>query len=214
MYRIFFKRLFDLFFSLLLFILSSPVFGVLILFLSLYYKGSPFFFQKRPGYRTKVFQVIKFKSMKDAFDESGNPLPDEMRITTVGRLLRKTSLDELPQLINVIKGDMSFIGPRPLLMQYLPYYSERELQRHQVRPGITGLAQVSGRNYLNWNDRLELDVHYMENISLRLDSYILFKTIYKVLKGSDINIIPNGKPFDAFRRQQREAMEKKTAQIA
>lgn len=214
MYRSYLKRPFDLALALFLFLLSFPVFSILYIILSVYYKGDPFFYQQRPGYKTKLFSVIKFKSMIDAFDEAGNPLPDEMRITSVGRFLRKTSLDELPQLINVIKGEMSFIGPRPLLIQYLPYYSKREFKRHQVRPGITGLAQISGRNFLNWDDRLELDVHYMENLSFKLDCYIFLNTIIKVLKGTDINIIPNGLPFDAYRRKQLEAIEKKTARIA
>lgn len=205
MYRYFFKRFFDLFLVITLLTITLPVFVVLFIFLAIYYKGSPFFYQERPGYNAKSFRVIKFKSMIDAFDEHGEPLPDGERITKVGIFLRKTSLDELPQLLNVLKGDMSFIGPRPLLMRYLPYYTEREFSRHQVRPGITGLAQVNGRNFLNWKDRLELDAQYVENLSFALDISIFFKTVTKVFNGSDIKVVPDGTPFDSYRKKELES---------
>ena len=144
--------------------------------------------------------------MIDSYDEAGKPLPDIDRITKVGVFLRKTSLDELPQLLNVIKGDMSFIGPRPLLTRYLPYYTEREMTRHNVRPGITGLAQVNGRNFLNWKERLELDAEYVEKLSFTLDLTILVQTIIKVVRGSDIKVVPNGKPFDVYRRSEQDNM--------
>lgn len=202
MYRLFFKRFFDLVLASVLFTLSLPVFVVLYVFLAAYYKGSPFFYQERPGYMGRLFRVIKFRSMTDAFDRDGHPLPDKDRITPVGIFLRKTSLDELPQLINVLRGDMSFIGPRPLLTRYLPYYSEREMTRHQVRPGITGLAQVNGRNFLNWKDRLELDARYVEELSFRLDVYIFLRTVVKVFRGSDIKVVPDGTPFDIYRQAE------------
>ena len=204
MYRLFFKRFFDVGLALVLFALTLPVFAVLYVFLSVYYKGSPFFYQERPGLQGVRFYVIKFRSMIDAFDAEGRPLPDKDRITSVGIFLRKTSLDELPQLINVLRGDMSFIGPRPLLTRYLPYYTEREMTRHHVRPGITGLAQVNGRNFLDWKDRLELDARYVEDLSFSLDVYILLRTAVKVFQGSDIKVIPDGTPFDVHRQAEQQ----------
>ncbi len=202
MYRVVFKKFFDAVFASLLLLLISPLFLGLLLIILCYNYGNPFFFQERPGLYGKSFYVIKFKSMLDKFDEQGNQLPDIQRITKLGYFIRRTSLDELPQLINVIKGDMSFIGPRPLLLRYLPYYTENEKKRHNVRPGITGLAQVSGRNYLNWKERLNYDVFYVENLSLILDIKIILKTVSKVLKGSDIKVIPNGTPFDVYRKEE------------
>jgi lipopolysaccharide/colanic/teichoic acid biosynthesis glycosyltransferase len=208
MYRYFFKRLVDLAIAVTAFLILLPVFIMLFLFLSVYYRGNPFFLQKRPGYRGRVFSVIKFKSMLDIYDAAGNPLPDMDRITKVGVFLRKSSLDELPQLINVIKGDMSFIGPRPLLVRYLPYYTEREYSRHNVRPGITGLAQVSGRNFLPWKDRLELDAQYVEKLSFSLDLKIFLTTVVKVIKRSDVRILANGVPFDVYRRNEELSVNK------
>lgn len=212
MYRIFFKRFFDVILASALFLVTVPVFAVLYLYLSAYYKGSPFFYQERPGLRGARFRVIKFRSMRDAFDRDGQPLPDKDRITPVGVFLRKTSLDELPQLINVLRGDMSFIGPRPLLMRYLPYYTEREMTRHLVRPGITGLAQVNGRNFLNWKDRLELDARYVEELSFMLDLRILVRTIIKVFRGSDIKVVPDGTPFDVYRKAELHRKNRLIAQ--
>jgi len=205
MYKKFFKRFFDFTASLTALLILSPLFVVISIVLLIVNRGSPFFLQERPGYKGKLFRVIKFKSMIDKYDEEGKPLPDIHRITRAGRFLRTTSLDELPQLLNVLKGDMSFIGPRPLLVRYLPYYTPREFKRHEVRPGITGLAQVSGRNFLEWPERLQCDIDYVENLSLKLDVQIFFKTILKVLKRSDIKVIPNGIPFDRYRKMQQEA---------
>ena len=150
--------------------------------------GKPFFYQLRPGKGERIFKIIKFKTMNDRRDANGQLLPDAERLTKIGTFVRKTSLDEIPQLLNVLKGDMSLIGPRPLLVKYLPYYSKREQLRHTVRPGITGLAQVNGRNKLNWDDRLELDAQYVENLSFLLDIKILFRTIINVLLRKDIAV--------------------------
>ena len=150
--------------------------------------GKPFFYQLRPGKGERIFKIIKFKTMNDRRDANGQLLPDAERLTKIGTFVRKTSLDEIPQLLNVLKGDMSLIGPRPLLVKYLPYYSKREQLRHTVRPGITGLAQVNGRNKLNWDDRLELDAQYVENLSFLLDIKILFRTIVNVLLRKDIAV--------------------------
>lgn len=200
-YKVFFKRLLDLVASIIVFIVLSPVFLAVMILLSLANKGSPFFFQERPGRNEKIFKIIKFKTMNDAKDLKGNLLSDAERLTKVGSFIRKTSLDEIPQLINVIKGDMSLIGPRPLFVRYLPYYTNREALRHSVRPGITGLAQVNGRNFLDWDSRLELDAHYVENISLVNDLKIALLTIKNVIARKDIAVIPGtiGKPLDIER---------------
>ena len=149
------------------------------------------FYQERPGKGEKIFRVMKFKSMTDERDADGNLLPDKERITAVGRFVRKTSIDELPQLINVLKGDMSLIGPRPLLPEYLPYYTEREKLRHTVRPGISGWAQVNGRNNVTWDQKLELDAYYVEHLSLWMDIKVLLTTIKNVLGGKDVNVVPS-----------------------
>ena len=180
MYKHFFKRVFDFFIALIGLIILSPIFiGVTI---GLYFanQGKPFFFQARPGLNEKIFKIIKFKTMNDKKDKEGNLLSDAERLTSIGAFVRKTSLDELPQLINVLKGDMAIIGPRPLLPQYLPLYSETQKSRHNVRPGITGWAQVNGRNAISWSKKFELDVWYVDNISLILDVKIFFLTIKKV----------------------------------
>ena len=162
-----------------------------------------FFTQERPGLHGKIFKVLKFKTMTDERDADGNLLPDADRLTPVGRLVRSTSIDELPQLWNVLRGDMSLIGPRPLLVKYLPFYTEREQLRHSVRPGITGWAQVNGRNNLEWDERLELDVVYVENISFSFDIKIILKTIKNVFAGSDI-VIPNeSHDLDVIRSKQK-----------
>lgn len=187
------KRFIDLILSLLGLLIISPLF-VLIMLLNLLFHGYPFlFFQKRPGKEEKFFKMYKFRTMTNETDSSGNPLPDHIRLTHFGKFLRKTSLDELPELINIIKGDMSLVGPRPLLVKYLPYYTEREKLRHKVRPGLTGLSQVNGRNTLNWDQRLEMDVRYVEKVSLKLDVLIILKTINAVFASSNIqlNMIPD-----------------------
>lgn len=180
MYKNFIKRLLDFLAAFFGLLLLSPVF--LIVTMGLYFanQGKPFFFQPRPGLNARIFKIIKFKSMNDKKDAKGNLLPDADRLTKIGSFVRKTSLDEIPQLINVLKGDMSLIGPRPLLIQYLPLYNERQKRRHDVKPGITGWAQVNGRNAISWEQKFALDVWYVENISFTLDIKILFMTIKKV----------------------------------
>lgn len=181
MYKIFFKRLIDFFLSLVGFIIISPIFLLLWIWLYIVNKGAgAFFFQERPGKKERLFKVIKFKTMTDERDSKGNLLPDAQRLTKVGKFVRSTSLDEIPQLLNVIKGDMSLIGPRPLLVQYLPLYNETQRRRHEVRPGITGWAQVNGRNAISWEQKFAFDVWYVDHVSLSLDFKILMKTIQKV----------------------------------
>lgn len=180
------KRVFDFFLSLLAIIVLSPIFIVLIVLGVIMMKGNPFFTQQRPGRYEKVFNLIKFRTMSNAKDKQGNLLPDEKRINKYGRLLRSTSLDELPELFNILKGDMSIVGPRPLLVSYLPYYSEKEKHRHDVRPGLTGLAQVKGRSFLTWEEIFEYDLEYVEECSFRLDIVIILKTIKKVLARGEI----------------------------
>ncbi|WP_203258673.1 sugar transferase [Hyunsoonleella ulvae] len=201
MYQFCLKRFLDVITAMLGLILTLPIFILLIMILAFTNKGNPFFVQKRPGKNEKIFSIIKFKTMNDKKDKNGKLLPDEKRLTSIGKMIRKTSLDELPQLINIVKGDMSFIGPRPLLIRYLPYYSDTERKRHYIRPGITGLAQVSGRNLLNWNDRLQKDIEYVENLSFNLDFKIFTKTIKKVITSKDVVVNPNSviQDLDAIR---------------
>ena len=188
MYKKIIKPALDFLIALIVFILLSPIFVVVMVGLWFANDGKPFFYQLRPGEGERIFKIIKFKTMNDRCDANGQLLPDAERLTKIGAFVRKTSLDEIPQLLNVLKGDMSVIGPRPLLVKYLPYYSKREQLRHTVRPGITGLAQVNGRNKLNWDDRLELDAQYVENLSFLLDIKILFRTIINVLLRKDIAV--------------------------
>lgn len=188
MYRNIIKPVLDFLTALIAFIVLSPIFVVVMVGLWFANDGKPFFYQLRPGKGERIFRIIKFKTMNDRCDANGQLLPDAERLTKIGAFVRKTSLDEIPQLLNVLKGDMSVIGPRPLLVKYLPYYSKREQLRHTVRPGITGLAQVNGRNKLNWDDRLELDAQYVENLSFLLDIKILFRTIVNVLLRKDIAV--------------------------
>lgn len=188
MYRNFFKRAFDFFISSIGFIIISPIFLLLWIWLSISNKGAgAFFFQERPGKNAKIFKVVKFKTMTDERDANGILLPDADRLTKVGKLVRSTSLDEIPQLLNVIKGDMSLIGPRPLLVQYLPLYNETQRRRHEVRPGITGWAQVNGRNAISWEQKFAYDAWYVDNVSLSLDCKILLKTIQKVFAREGVN---------------------------
>jgi len=180
MYKHFFKRVFDFlaaFFGLLVF---SPIFIIVMIGLAIANDGKPFFFQARPGKGGKIFNIVKFKTMNDKKDAKGNLLSDADRLTPIGSFVRKTSLDEIPQLINILKGDMSLIGPRPLLPQYLPLYNAEQARRHEVKPGITGWAQVNGRNAISWKRKFELDVYYVNHISLALDVKIFFLTIKKV----------------------------------
>lgn len=187
MYKPFLKRLIDFFGSLMGLLILSPVFIFVLITLTIANGGKPFFVQARPGKGGRIFKIIKFKTMNDKKDASGRLLPDADRLTFMGAFVRKTSLDEIPQLINVLKGDMSLIGPRPLLVQYLPLYSERQAKRHLVRPGITGWAQVNGRNAISWKQKFDLDVWYVENLSFSLDLKILLMTIKKVFIREGIN---------------------------
>lgn len=188
MYKLFLKRFFDFWISLIALICISPILLVIVFWLHFANKGAGvFFFQERPGKDAKIFKVIKFKTMTDERDAEGNLLPDEARLTKVGKFVRSTSIDELPQLINVLKGDMALIGPRPLLVQYLPLYSPEQMRRHEVRPGISGWAQCHGRNAISWTEKFKLDVWYVDHVSLMTDLKVIFITINNVLKQKDIN---------------------------
>lgn len=188
MYKHFFKRFFDFIISLIAVICISPILLVVTIWLHFANKGAgAFFFQERPGKNAKIFRVIKFKTMTDERDEKGELLPDEVRLTKVGKFVRSTSIDELPQLINVLKGDMALIGPRPLLVQYLPLYSPEQARRHEVRPGISGWAQCHGRNAISWSEKFKLDVWYVDHCTLWTDIKVIFITIKNVLMRKDIN---------------------------
>ena len=188
MYKHFFKRFFDFWVALFFVLLTSRLLLVTIIWLHFANKGAgALFLQERPGLHGKIFKVIKFKTMTDERDADGNLLPDEVRLTNVGRFVRSTSIDELPQLINVLKGDMSLIGPRPLLVQYLPLYNKEQMRRHDVRPGISGWAQCHGRNKISWTEKFKLDVWYVDHLSLMTDLKVIFITIKKVLFREDIN---------------------------
>ncbi len=189
MYKRFIKRLLDITISFCFIIILLPLFIVLAVLIGVKLGRPVIFKQKRPGLNEKIFTLYKFRTMNNKTDEKGNLLPDSMRITKLGKIIRVMSLDELPELFNIIKGDMSIIGPRPLLIRYLPYYSDTEKLRHSVRPGLSGLAQINGRNNLDWDKRLELDVIYVNNVSFLYDIKILFLTIIKVLKRDDITIV-------------------------
>lgn len=207
MYSGFFKRFFDVLGALFLIVALSPVYLILAILIRLN-MGSPVLFtQERPGRGEKIFRLYKFRSMNSKTNANGNLLPDAQRLTKLGNFLRKTSLDEIPQFFNVLKGDMSFIGPRPLLVRYLPYYTARERLRHTVRPGITGLAQINGRNTIKWSDKLSYDVKYSENVSLSLDAKIALKTIKKVFRGSDIKVGAEDF-FDVVRKREIEPYRK------
>jgi undecaprenyl phosphate N,N'-diacetylbacillosamine 1-phosphate transferase len=186
-YRSYFKRMIDFGGATTLLLILSPLFIIVTIYLYFVNQGKPFFFQMRPGKDEKIFKIIKFKTMNDKKDVKGNLLPDIERLTKIGIFVRKTSLDEIPQLINVIKGDMSLIGPRPLLTEYLPLYNEFQSRRHEVKPGITGWAQVNGRNAISWNQKFEFDVWYVDRMSFMLDMKIVFKTLLKVIKSDGIN---------------------------
>lgn len=202
MYSKYFKRIIDFVISLISIIILSPV--ILITAILVRIKlGSPVIFkQKRPGLNEKIFTLYKFRTMTDAKDKDGNLLSDEIRLTKFGKLLRALSLDELPQLLNILKGDMSLIGPRPLTINYLPYYTEAEQHRHDVRPGITGLAQINGRNKLQWEERFRLDVEYTKKIKFKTDFIILLKTVKKVIKKEDI-LVGNNHVLIDFDKERR-----------
>lgn len=193
MYKNFFKRVFDFTIALIALLLIGWLLIIIAILLHFANKGAgAFFYQERPGKDEKIFKVIKFKSMTDEKDENGILLPNEKRITPIGKFIRKFSLDELPQLINVLKGDMAFIGPRPLLIKYLPLYSEEQHRRHEVRPGMSGWAQVNGRNNISWTEKFKLDVWYVDHCSLWLDIKIIFMTVKNVLAGKDVAISTGG----------------------
>jgi len=187
MYRTFGKRILDFYIAFTGLILLSPLFFALAVLLALSFKGSPFFFQPRPGYKGRIFRIVKFKTMRNIKDPKDNLLPDYQRTTPLGAIIRRTSLDELPQLWNVLTGDMSIIGPRPLLVEYLPLYQPSQRKRHDVRPGITGWAQINGGNTISWENKFELDIWYIENQSVALDLKILFLTLLQMcsLNGSN-----------------------------
>lgn len=198
MYRNHVKRLIDLFVSIGLLVVLSPLIFLITIILLFVNEGKPFFYQDRPGYKERKIRIMKFKSMTDKRDAEGNLLPDNERITAMGKFIRSSSLDELPQLVNVLKGDMSLIGPRPLLFKYIPLYSEEQKRRHEVKPGITGLAQVNGRNAICWEKKFEYDVYYVNNLSFTLDIKILFKTIRKIVIREGVNQSDDRpmRPFD------------------
>ncbi len=210
MYRVFFKRFFDLVLSFIAILVLSPIFLILIIVGAIAMKGNPFFTQLRPGKinkktgEEKIFKLIKFRTMSNKKDKDGNLLPDKDRLNKYGRFLRSTSLDELPELFNIFIGNMSIVGPRPLVVKYLPYYTREERKRHTVRPGLTGLAQVNGRNALNWADRFAYDVEYVKNISLLFDIKIILKTVKKVLCRSDVAVRGTTKivDFDEYRKAE------------
>ena len=186
LYRPFFKRVYDILLSALAIIVLSPILTLLTVLGAIKMKGNPFFTQERPGKNGKIFKLIKFRSMTCEKDADGNLLPDEQRLTRYGKFLRSSSLDELPELINILKGDMSIVGPRPLLVEYLPVYNEEQHRRHKVRPGLTGLAQVNGRNAVTWEDKFRMDLAYIENVSFLRDVKILLETVKAVLKRDGI----------------------------
>lgn len=187
MYKNFLKPTGDIFISIIGLVLTFPFLIFIIIFLYFANDGKPFFFQQRPGKSGRIFKIVKFKTMHDKKDANGDLLPDAERLTAIGKLIRKTSFDEIPQLFNVIKGDMSLIGPRPLLTNYLHLYNDFQNRRHEINPGITGWAQVNGRNAISWDKKFEYDVWYVDNVSFLLDLKILFKTILKVFKSDGIN---------------------------
>lgn len=212
MYRNYWKRALDFTIVFVALLIIWPILLLITVWLHFANKGAgAFFTQERPGKDGRIFKVIKFKSMTDERDSDGHLLPDAKRITPIGRFVRSTSIDELPQLINVLKGDMALIGPRPLLPRYLPYYTEREQLRHAVRPGITGWAQVNGRNNVGWDERLELDVWYVEHLSFLLDVKIVLTTIKNVISRKDVTVIVKGQFLDVERRNKQQGNGNKEA---
>lgn len=211
MYAKFFKRFIDFMLSLMALIALSALLLFLTLIGAIAMKGNPFFVQPRPGKKDKdgkekIFNLIKFRTMSNAKDKNGNLLPDDVRLNQYGKFLRSTSLDELPELINILKGDMSIVGPRPLAVQYLPFYTEEESKRHSVRPGLTGLAQVSGRNRLKWEEKFSYDLEYVKNVTLKNDIKIIFETVLTVFKREDIGArgAETLVDFDTYRKKQME----------
>lgn len=206
-YKNYFKRPLDFFLALCGLVVLSPILIITIVVLTISFKESPFFSQKRPGKNERIFSVLKLKTMNSRKDANGNLLPDSERLTPMGIFIRKTSIDELPQLINVLTGDMSLIGPRPLLIRYLPYYTKEEKKRFLIRPGITGLAQISGRNFMSWEDKFKKDIEYMENMSFKNDLILIFKTIEKIFNPGEIDVDPNSNPLMLAMDLQRQDWE-------
>ena len=204
MYAKYFKRMLDFILSLIALIILSPILLIVAILVRIKLGNPIIFKQQRPGKDEKIFTLYKFRTMTDKKDENGNLLPDSERLTNFGKLLRSTSLDELPELINILKGDMAIVGPRPLLVKYLPYYTEEEKHRHDVRPGLTGLAQICGRNNLDWNERFEMDLKYVNSVSFKEDLIIIFKTISSVLKHNDIEVPRESHDLDAIRKIKGE----------
>lgn len=216
MYAKCFKRVIDFLLSLIALIIISPILLVLIILGTVFMRGNPFFTQERPGKNEKIFKLIKFRTMDNRKDKSGKLLPDKVRLNKYGRFLRASSLDELPELVNILKGDMSIVGPRPLMARYLSYYTDEERKRHSVRPGLSGYAQVHGRNNVDWAERMKMDVYYAEHVSLKMDLKILIETILIVLKREGISV-EDMTNFDDFRKkqweEQKKGEEKKTGEI-
>ena len=203
MYKKYIKRLLDIFLSLIAIIILSPIFLILWILVKLKLGTPVLFKQERPGLKEKIFTLYKFRTMTDEKDDKGNLLPDEQRLTKFGKFLRSTSLDELPELFNIIKGDMSIVGPRPLLVKYLPLYNDKQKHRHDVRPGLTGLAQINGRNSITWEEKFEYDIKYVNNITFFEDCKIILETIIKVFKRDGINQ-ENSATMDAFMGNKEE----------
>ena len=215
MYKRFFKRVMDIVLSMCAIVVLSPVLLILTIVGAVMMKGNPFFVQDRPGYHEKIFNMIKFRTMTNEKDENGELLPDEVRLNGYGKFLRSTSMDELPELFNILKGDLSIIGPRPLLTRYLPYYTEEERRRHDVRPGLTGYAQVHGRNYVTWEDKFRMDLWYVDHISFLTDVKIILDTVLVVLKRENVEtgsqFTHDGVtylPLDVEREMKKEQKEK------
>ncbi|SIQ78009.1 sugar transferase [Maribacter ulvicola] len=206
-YKKYFKRPLDFILALFGLLVFSPIIVITIIILAISFKENPIFTQRRPGKNEKLFSVFKLKTMNSKKDADGNLLSDTERLTPLGIFIRKTSIDELPQLVNVLIGDMSLIGPRPLLIRYLPYHTEREKKRFLIRPGITGLAQISGRNFISWEDRFEKDVQYYENLTFATDLKIFWQTLMKVVSSDDIEVNPQGNPGMEFLDVERSSWE-------
>jgi undecaprenyl phosphate N,N'-diacetylbacillosamine 1-phosphate transferase len=213
MYKNIFKRVLDLFVALTAILLLSPLITLVTILLYIANDGKPFFFQARPGKKERLFKIIKFKTMTDKRDVEGSLLPDSDRLTSIGSFVRKTSLDELPQLLNVVMGDMSLIGPRPLLPEYLPLYSKEQSRRHELRPGITGWAQVNGRNAIQWEQKFKLDVFYVDNISFWLDIKIIFLTLKKVIVKEGISSATSA-TMERFMGSSNSTDEKAASEIS
>lgn len=213
MYAKCFKRVIDFVLSLLAIIIFSPILLILIILGVVFMGGNPFFTQERPGKDEKIFRLIKFRTMDNRKDKDGKLLPDDIRLNKYGRFLRSTSLDELPELLNILKGDMSIIGPRPLMVRYLSYYTDEERKRHSVRPGLSGYAQVHGRNYVDWAERMKMDVYYADHVSFKMDLKILFETILIVIKREGISV-EDMTNFDDFRKKQWEDQKREKGKFS